>query len=398
MVSQVAWIDASVDDQRGMREILKLFSQQESRDELGIGQIRDALSDELFPGISVLHTRPRYLLLVPWCFLTAENRSTHRTFDGEVERVERNLISTLRNSDDHEGMIGARAGTGVRILPSAIYWTALQAFGIFTGASRADADPGARSDIGAQLDDDNGPVLANPWNTLPVPQGFPSQLDRGLSLTRDEADYLRIHVLTAVPDSLLSHLLREGSSLVPTDFPWDEPTSHHGDERLIKSIELARRFSLLMHGAALLYNLLVGERYEKRYGADSGLADRYRERLAGWVETARSDPHIASWDLTELWTLVRRHNPRVSLLTKSFVMEWHEASIRHSTDLAGDPAARRLVADRERRLKRRQSRLDNDKLLATWQGASGAGQLSFRWSQVRRMVNDITDGLRSADA
>ena len=38
----IAWLDASREDQRRMREIVNLFTQSESRDELGIGQVRDA--------------------------------------------------------------------------------------------------------------------------------------------------------------------------------------------------------------------------------------------------------------------------------------------------------------------------------------------------------------------
>src|ERR1700732_3575593 len=52
--------DFSREDQRRMREIVNLFTQSESRDELGIGQVRDAFSDSLFPGTSTLHTRARY--------------------------------------------------------------------------------------------------------------------------------------------------------------------------------------------------------------------------------------------------------------------------------------------------------------------------------------------------
>ena len=59
MASTIAWLDFSEDDQRRAREIIALFSQQESRDELGIGTVRDALSDELFPGISVTQARSR---------------------------------------------------------------------------------------------------------------------------------------------------------------------------------------------------------------------------------------------------------------------------------------------------------------------------------------------------
>ena len=64
----LAWLDYSQADQRRAREIISMFSQQESRDELGLGRIRDALSDALFPGTSVLLTRARYFLFVPWLF------------------------------------------------------------------------------------------------------------------------------------------------------------------------------------------------------------------------------------------------------------------------------------------------------------------------------------------
>lgn len=55
-------------------ELLRLFSDQESRDELGIGQVRDAIGDRLFPGTSTLHTRARYLVIVPWCYEAAARR------------------------------------------------------------------------------------------------------------------------------------------------------------------------------------------------------------------------------------------------------------------------------------------------------------------------------------
>lgn len=65
MSSTIAWLDTSPEEQRRTREVLRLFEQHESRDELGIGQVRDVLSDAMFPGFSVLHTRARYYLDLP---------------------------------------------------------------------------------------------------------------------------------------------------------------------------------------------------------------------------------------------------------------------------------------------------------------------------------------------
>ncbi|MFF0719354.1 DUF6361 family protein [Micromonospora sp. NPDC003816] len=58
-------------DQQRMRDLPKLFSDAESRDELGVGQVRDAFSGLLYSGTSVLQTRARYPLIVPWCYQEA---------------------------------------------------------------------------------------------------------------------------------------------------------------------------------------------------------------------------------------------------------------------------------------------------------------------------------------
>ena len=111
MASLIAWLDASVEEQRRMREIIRLFADRESRDELGISQFRDALSDILFPGTSVLLTRARYLLFVPWCLQKAAEKPDPIK---EADRYERALIGAIRESDDYAGLLGLRAGVNLR--------------------------------------------------------------------------------------------------------------------------------------------------------------------------------------------------------------------------------------------------------------------------------------------
>src|SRR3954465_10870614 len=97
MASSIGWVDSSRDEQRRMRELLRLFSETESRDELGIGQMRDAFSDMLFPGTSTLHTRPRYLLIVPWCYIEASRHGlSGDRWKSRVDKNERTVIATLR--------------------------------------------------------------------------------------------------------------------------------------------------------------------------------------------------------------------------------------------------------------------------------------------------------------
>src|SRR5579864_6286555 len=54
MPSAFGWLDTDNEQRRKMLEVVDLFKEEGTVDELGIGSIRDALADALFPGTSVL--------------------------------------------------------------------------------------------------------------------------------------------------------------------------------------------------------------------------------------------------------------------------------------------------------------------------------------------------------
>ncbi|WKU04464.1 DUF6361 family protein [Micromonospora sp. HUAS LYJ1] len=394
MTSRLSWLDTSREDQQRMRELLKLFSDTESRDELGIGQVRDAFSDLLFPGTSVLQNRARYLLIVPWCYQEAQKRGLRGDrLAARVDRNERKVIAALLRGEDTEGMIGRRAGVGVRTLPSNIYAVALQEYGIRSGAD--DTAPDRRLAEADELTDRS----RGSWHpTLPgAPANFPQEVEGGLRLHPDEARWLRERIIDAVPGTLLAYLLdpahRPGSE---GDAPWDEPVALAAPEPIGSLVRDAQRFSLAMHGAALLYNLLVAERYER-----AGLSEheepaaRYRHRLSEWSGRVPAEPGLKGWDRSGMWTRLIERNPRISTNVKArqFIERWLDSVTSGAAgDAAGDSTLRGLVSERERSVKKGQSRLVNDKLLRTWSGASGSRRLVFRWPQVRRILADIHDG------
>ena len=67
-MSQIGWIDFSPQDRERVATVLDLLEQPGVVDELGIGTIRNALSDWLFPGISTIQTRAKYFIIVPRIF------------------------------------------------------------------------------------------------------------------------------------------------------------------------------------------------------------------------------------------------------------------------------------------------------------------------------------------
>jgi hypothetical protein len=120
------WVDFAEDDRRKMADVIALFSEKDTRDELGLGGIRDAFADLLFPATSTIQTRARYFLFIPWIYQELERR---RTPPADIERLARRdeirLIHALENGRETEGVIGSLAKDRLMRLRSSIYWAGL---------------------------------------------------------------------------------------------------------------------------------------------------------------------------------------------------------------------------------------------------------------------------------
>jgi hypothetical protein len=78
MMSAFVWLDYSERERRKMLDVVDLFREHDTRDELGVGSVRDAFADMLFPGTSTIMTRARYFLLVPWTYQPKWRRARGR--------------------------------------------------------------------------------------------------------------------------------------------------------------------------------------------------------------------------------------------------------------------------------------------------------------------------------
>ncbi|GAB3358199.1 DUF6361 family protein [Modestobacter lapidis] len=399
MASALSWLDFSADEQRRTREMLRLFEEKESRDELGIGQVRDAFSDLLFPGTSVLLTRARYFLIVPWCGQYADSTAHYKRGRQTLDMVERKALVALKQAaPDATGIIGARAGTAVKNLPSVLYNQALERYGI----SRTAVESGVRDEeeVGEHVTRE----ARGHWtSSLPAaPAGFPDLIDDGLRLSPEEANWLQEQITAACPDTYLTHVLLSDWYVDGVDWPWSHPAAQTAPAEIVSILDDAELFSLAMHGAALLYNLLIAEWYEaKELSNVSDPVESYREALDEWTEQALAHPKRSSWDTTAMWRRVMGQNPRIeaNILARRFLGEWLDVFV--GGDLQGVPddvALRQLIKQRERSIKGAQSRLTNEKLLRSWAGASGSRRLTYRWGNVATLIADIHEGLEPSDA
>ena len=400
----IAWLDYSQADQRRAREIVAMFSQAESRDEIGLGQIRDALSDTLFPGTSVLLTRARYLLFVPWLYREGARLGRHGPqLASWVDWHERRLIDALSNGGDREGLIGRVAGAAVQNLPSTIYWNSLRRFAIL----RQDASPTQiMSNRQVARRSNDATEFVEHWDSVwdssmpNPPEDFFALTSCNFTLPGDEATWLAERICQAAPDTLLQFLAARGTRRQEfTRFAWDDPEVKMALEQVRDAVGQAEWFPVAMHGAALLYNILLAERAEEiGLSQYDGQREHFAGQLEGWQdEVERGD--LNTWDLDRLWALVSVQGRPVSPITRAFVTQWarllRERNGRTFTD---DADARTLIRERELRQKGGQARLRNERLMRQWGGASGSGRLNFRWPVVARLLNDIAEGREDGNA
>ena len=96
MQSTLTWLDFSERERRHALEVIDQFREESTRDELGIGSIRDAIADLLFPGTSTVQTRARYFLFVPWIYLILEGKKIgYPDIESRARKYEIDLIYAL---------------------------------------------------------------------------------------------------------------------------------------------------------------------------------------------------------------------------------------------------------------------------------------------------------------
>src|SRR3954465_12682008 len=107
MTSSFAWLDYSARERPTMLEVVDLFRDKGTVDELGVGTIRDAFADRLFPGTSTLQSRTRYWLFFPWLYQRLEGpKVTSAAADSRIRQLQADLVRSLEKGGESEGVIG----------------------------------------------------------------------------------------------------------------------------------------------------------------------------------------------------------------------------------------------------------------------------------------------------
>lgn len=181
-MASIGWIDFSSNDINRVGSVLDLLSPEGMVDELGMGTIRDALANQMFPGISTIQTRAKYFFIIPYILHDFQHLKTaqkkNSTPSKYLEQQENKVMWDLGDyyrplAKDAEtrtsfGVIGitkVRRGKDFIVRrPSAIYWNGLNTYQfINTQGMAADAflrqaaNPSMESLLSStQMGDDGG--------------------------------------------------------------------------------------------------------------------------------------------------------------------------------------------------------------------------------------------------
>jgi hypothetical protein len=410
-MSSFTWLDYSEHERRQAMEAIDLFGEDNTRDELGLGTIRDCFADLLFPGTSTIQTRARYFLFVSSVFLELERKKTPSRLVGDRARaLQGRLRDLLIQGHEETGVIGYRAGLQVQRLPSSVYWYGLRRWGIlrFDGTeddyrryldsfyhrqeSASDSDGGESREIPPSNWDPHLPHLFKTSAEERPGESWSSEWT--FALTRTESEYLYQRIAGNAPHSLLAHLIVTGQIIADEQrFPWEVAFKVALPNTLAQQLLHARNFSEVMHGAALLYNLLLAEQK-----AGDEFVAHYRGALGFWfdvIRARRSD--LEAWNRVAFWNLLGDRGARIRGVTRRFVDDWMDLVLPAASvsAIADSLAARRLVVNQEHAVKPGRARIGDPRTTENWEGSSGSAQLNYRWNRpVRSIVNDILEPLQ----
>lgn len=376
-----------------MISVVELFKDESTVDELGIGSIRDSFAEALFPGTSVLLTRARYLVMIPWLLQqVAASTPDPRQAAAKLRSLEARLIHSLLRGNETDGVIGRVAKDNLKRMPSTAYWNALGHFGIrkpgltIEGLLRQDMSSLLAHQHLATPDDPGAEQDRHTTSLHPdLPASPPDLLTATtLTLTREEAEFIRERIEITTAGTLFAWLLEQGR-ISQQNYVWQHEACGSFPNEAAEYVDAGRRFHTLVHGAALAYNSLLASQRD-----DLDLTDLYDDLIDQWAdELEQENPLADGWTPDVVWSLMARRGTPVRPGTQRFVTLWVHAVSEHGPSAATDPGVRALVRERELSLKRGRARVVNRDALNAWTGGSGLARLDYRWAVARRLMNDV---------
>lgn len=403
---ELGYVTFSTEEQQLVHNVLQQINQG-AIDELGLGRIRDAFSDLMFPGMSTLHRKSKYFALLPALYnqLAQTNITDRKQISSLIQKWEINMtISLLNYANDNnqntEGITGnsigidrLRDGQFVKIKPTNIYLSALKFFGLVddkmnltdtiwqqsrknheasskAGRSKAEEDP-----------DDNDNMTGTSSNFASFPgYDFSKESSISLQLTSYETQILRERIINKCfqdgKDNLYSYLLKNDSIDIMDDFFEMKNVVAWFPDDLRKVYDMAYDFSKWAHLMNTYY------RYAFYLGTDNDEARNTQKSHIDEILTTMDYP--TKERIAEILDPVSPMFKDVNGLCK-FCSDASECL----GDQSKEEQLINLIADREKKIKHSHFKIGNERYKNT-NYTDIPGYYTYRWNEiVYSMINDI---------
>lgn len=386
-------------------KVMKLLQGQGAIDELGLGRIRDAFSNTMFPGMSVLQTHAKYFLLMPalYSFLektriadVREARSIVR--DQEIRMTYRLMDGSAK---DTTGIIGAdmlRRGEGyVKYDPTYVYQAGMEIYGLIPRGGNIYATLAERSAIyqnspkkhkgNDETGDDSDDLPGNRqiYKMCGEDYDFSHREPLDIRLTRREAEFLKNQIIRNTQGSLLSYLLDSGLYETATNYLFEDLGYILQDKlpkELYRMYELALRFSR--------FACLLRTRYAMLYDIAVGADEAAEEELAKFDKIL--SVHREDFSPEAIGEIIQFVSSRVT-------EESCKTFIQKSAKLISErnfPELDCQIALREKTIKgMKRSKLINAKEFEPGKPFESPTMMAYRWNTiVRTVLSEIKEGLK----
>lgn len=409
---EIGYINFSAEERNNIYKVIQSIRDHQAIDELGIGRIRDAFSNEMFPGMSTLQNRAKYFVLLPALYLSAEhekyrnvNEVRQRILELEIKLTRQLLKGTLKRAD-RWGITGSNvidqaeknSSRYVKYDPTYIYWGGLVTYKmvgtdgniyqlIYERSQKIQERP-ARwlsngSDDFESKDDDGGAGDFQLCDAGGIKYIFDGKTPISIQLTQDEASFIKRQIITSESskNSLLAYILRnEDLAILPK---WLDLGHIWQDipPQFRKAYTLSARFSRFIYLLRTFYNYIYDKKVGNTLRADETIDyfTKYRKEhlhlftrqkiaeIIAYVDSRIDDDSVKSFCLTT-----------AAHVEDNDLEKLEECIIKREKETKGAVRAK----------------------LTNWKKYLGqehvdAGQLDFRWSLVYSMINEIRKGERN---
>lgn len=419
-MNAIQWLDFSSAERDDVMNLLAAQQDKSTQDELGVGLVRDAIADHLFPPLSTIQTRAKYFLYVPWLLRQLEQGNVAPdNLDRTLRQRELALIRAMRDAADRKHLIGGESGDQTKRLPSSIYWAGIRRLGIYSGdtslAEYLDEIPERRTLRKTRVDEieyvqaEHGANAHTAWD-VGLPADEPDFLTAtDFTLDAEQARYLKEKIL-AMPTAtgrscllqwMICHL--DTQMLAALDEPWTllapgtavpELPAH-----LRRELTHARNFSLCARVlTGVYYRLLVTMRRD----TDTSRIDGFL--LDSVQQLADLSSELSEWarDRQAFWQWIQQSNPRLER-DRPFIDEWLDVLAGFGFAPQGPealttPERHRWMQRREHALKGSLARMTHPAVLQRWKTPDALGQMDYRWRTAKLILQDILHGIHLTEA